>query len=443
MKKKLLWIVVPLLFVSCSGDNIVTDIPEQNPPSQSSYHVSQEQALENLNVFLNEMEPVGTRSSGGRRQVTMVETVSAPTVLTRSSGSDVDNLFYLVHFENEEGYAVLAADNRLESVLALTDAGTLTLEDFVEAQAPATRSDNIVPGVDDADYFVPVAEGEEGKFIAGLLTDYAVIALLSRMCYCPDECLCGNCTCDGENEDRGEPGDDEAPSDSYYQYVETVGPLIRNKWRPINSEGCWAVAIAQVCGYYRFPHSFNGHIYDWNEILEYRRIVANWFFESDETEEACRVLLEDVSQATNARSGGTATDAGKGMGCLGFVNIDINRNYNEGAIVTMLRQGKPVPFRGKRNGFLGIDQGGHAWVIDGFKRVKDLNNRYPDKYYVHCNFGWSSGNHDGYYYSGSFKLGYKVLTYERDLLEGPSDQNHGYYGRDYSEAHAYINYDLP
>ena len=72
--------------------------------------------------------------SGGIRRVKNVTTVS-PEVLnpdgTRSEATaDVEDLLYIVNFENEAGYAILGADDRLEPVYAVVDEGSLTTEEF-------------------------------------------------------------------------------------------------------------------------------------------------------------------------------------------------------------------------------------------------------------------------------------------------------------------------
>ena len=66
--------------------------------------------------------------SGGVRRVKSVTTVS-PEALnpggTRSEATaDVEELLYIVNFENEAGYAILGADDRLEPVYAVVDEGS-------------------------------------------------------------------------------------------------------------------------------------------------------------------------------------------------------------------------------------------------------------------------------------------------------------------------------
>ncbi|MFR9128970.1 MAG: Spi family protease inhibitor [Alistipes putredinis] len=72
--------------------------------------------------------------SGGIRRVKNVTTVSPEALSpggTRSEATaDVEDLLYIVNFENEAGYAILGADDRLEPVYAVVDEGSLTTEEF-------------------------------------------------------------------------------------------------------------------------------------------------------------------------------------------------------------------------------------------------------------------------------------------------------------------------
>ena len=68
------------------------------------------------------------------RRVKSVTTVSPEALSpggTRSEATaDVEDLLYIVNFENEAGYAILGADDRLEPVYAVVDEGSLTTEEF-------------------------------------------------------------------------------------------------------------------------------------------------------------------------------------------------------------------------------------------------------------------------------------------------------------------------
>ena len=128
------------LLVGCTRDPTTEEAPQ--PPSvpeqKISHVVPVEQALEDLQGLLEAIdapaEDGAATRSGGVRRVKSVTTVS-PEALnpggTRSeTTTDVEELLYIVNFENEAGYAILGADDRLEPVYAVVDEGSLTTEDF-------------------------------------------------------------------------------------------------------------------------------------------------------------------------------------------------------------------------------------------------------------------------------------------------------------------------
>ena len=113
--------------------------PGENPPAAENPHaVPVEQALEELQSVLEEIdapaEDGAATRSGGVRRVKSVTTVSPEALSpggTRSEATaDVEDLLYIVNFENEAGYAILGADDRLEPVYAVVDEGSLTTEEF-------------------------------------------------------------------------------------------------------------------------------------------------------------------------------------------------------------------------------------------------------------------------------------------------------------------------
>ncbi len=128
------------LLVGCTSDPTTEEAPQ--PPSvpeqKISHVVPVEQALEDLQGLLEAIDApaengAATRS-GGIRRVKSVTTVSPEALSlggTRSeTTANVEELLYIVNFENEAGYAILGADDRLEPVYAVVDEGSLTTEDF-------------------------------------------------------------------------------------------------------------------------------------------------------------------------------------------------------------------------------------------------------------------------------------------------------------------------
>ena len=104
------------LLAGCTADpGAESGPPGENPPAAENPHaVPVEQALEELQSVLEE-----------------IDTPAEDGAVTRSEATaDVEDLLYIVNFENEAGYAILGADDRLEPVYAVVDEGSLTTEEF-------------------------------------------------------------------------------------------------------------------------------------------------------------------------------------------------------------------------------------------------------------------------------------------------------------------------
>lgn len=158
MKKLyLLLAVVVVVATSCQKD-VVENIPCNDPMTEepcSPYAVSKEEALDKLYKEFALIYGAATRAND--RRVRKIEPVRydklAPA--TRSTVADVEDLLYIVEFEDGKGSAILGADKRVEGVFAVLDEGVITAEDF----------DNAANGV---------ATDELNTYLAGLIADEAI-----------------------------------------------------------------------------------------------------------------------------------------------------------------------------------------------------------------------------------------------------------------------------
>ncbi len=126
MKKivKFLWLFPILSLVGCSSDEPIS-IDSENVTQDKSFYIPLDEALKNADAYFSNFNGEVTRGVS-ERQIKKVEYLSAP--LTRAAESDT--LVYLVNFD--DGFAMLAADRRLKSVYAISDEGSLSLEDVEE-----------------------------------------------------------------------------------------------------------------------------------------------------------------------------------------------------------------------------------------------------------------------------------------------------------------------
>lgn len=141
----LLLIAVGVVVVSCQKDVVYSKIPEKessNEAQTSPYAVSEEKAISRLESELALFKGEETRASN--RSVRTIKPIKFSDIApaTRSSDIDVDNLLYIVEFEDGQGSAILGADERVEPIYAILDESVLTEEDFENATNGENR-DNI------------------------------------------------------------------------------------------------------------------------------------------------------------------------------------------------------------------------------------------------------------------------------------------------------------
>jgi Peptidase C10 family. len=130
MKKILGSLMVALSVISCQEDlelNSESGLSNETP-TENSYQISADSALANLNTFLTDTENYATKTVKSRT-VSSITPIKFNSTLTRAVNENLkcENLLYVANFENEQGYAILAGDTRIEEkVIAVADDGQLT-----------------------------------------------------------------------------------------------------------------------------------------------------------------------------------------------------------------------------------------------------------------------------------------------------------------------------
>ena len=137
MKRKCFERILSAVFIAILAfANYACDNKEEIPPrdkekqeSKNPHAISQEQALASLQAFLASFDDETTRSVMNGRRVKDIFPVEYKKDVTRGDVNDIDceNLLYVVNFEDEKGFAFLAADDRVkDDVLAVVEQGTMT-----------------------------------------------------------------------------------------------------------------------------------------------------------------------------------------------------------------------------------------------------------------------------------------------------------------------------
>ena len=394
--KKLFFALVAMAIVAVSCQNEFTESASDVTPRtevESAYAISEEKAIERLNEFMQSFDGCETRAV--QRVVKSIDAVEYSDIVKTTRGSediDIDNLLYIVEFEDGMGSAIIGADRRVEPVYAILDESVLTTEDFENAangveldeistytagliaQSAANRAStyNLLPNVDltyDEYYYVPSTS----------IVTYIQPMLNTKW------------------------GQEDPYNDNYSWYLTDDGSL---KQAPA---GCGVILAGQLLTHLRpsTTITLNGHTHSYANMAQFTfdRVVTDPILK-----QKIALFIYDISVEMNATYSADETSTSPSELNKIFKKAGLSSVYtnvlNKDKICEMLDDSKPVPTYGYT-----ADGGGHGWIIDGRKctqtnvakvTIRDgvvISSEYQYSYttdYIHCNFGWD-GECDGYY----------------------------------------------
>ena len=412
--KKLLLIVLAVALNACVAPN------EEIIPvtlNNGDFSISVDEALQNLQSELQFIEGNETRSSEPR---TVKSVWMLKNSCTRSCLGATEELLYIAEFEDGRGSAVLAADRRIEPVLAILDNTVMTEQNFVSSD------------MDDI-----------GNYMASMIKDYAESQVQSN----------------GFIDIK--PVDPMSP-DTLYCYKRK--PLLKTKWDQgtpyndlcVSSEGekvyagCVAIAAAQFLKFHKYPAniSINSQTFDWNLLdqCDYGKTMTL----SAKNEVARFVYNIGISVGINylGNDSGTLTkNITILLKALGYSQANYG-NYNSNTIRNFVYgDNKPIIMRGINKN----SNAGHAWILDGWHEYKvrsveflvDGGSREHIIEYkkIHCNFGWG-GDCDGYYSDGLFDTTKKLPSSLVDPSVGDNIYSHVDQGYNFNYGFSMITYVL-
>lgn len=227
---------------SCTNEDELTALTPK--VSAVSHRLSAEQAQQNALKFVNNV--LTTRGGANNITVSEVKAISAKKTLTHSSADSInlDTLYYVVNFDNNNGFVIASSDDREPPVFAFIEEGTYEeSEDSVSGDVMFKKE-------------VTYNAGYEG-FICALQE----IETKKRTEYHknPDE--------DDHLFDGGITGPtfDDTPGDRYNTF-KVMSPLLKTKWGqttyltycPENYTGCVITAVSQICSYLKHHMTFIG-----------------------------------------------------------------------------------------------------------------------------------------------------------------------------------------
>lgn len=410
--------VASIILMGCSRENndICRDIIEE-----TSTLVSEEDAIVALQSFLSGFEPES--KSGKHRVIKNVYSIGGPSA-TKSIDAVEEPLVYVVNFEDNEGYAVLSGDTRMQPVLVLTDSGNIGQNDTITNPGAIAML-----SVADTDYRMSVGlpiEKSDGTVERPIGKD-----IDGRFVYAQQDRVVDS-------------GSSSSPIVSY-SYSEWKSYMRRGlqlgcSWgqsgTPYNyytytsdgekaPAGCVAAAVAQILFYWGHNFTMDGYFFDWSLMRQHTGTISYSPAYSMIGELYFKLGLSNNLDMNYSADGSGAYDSNvpRTFVNCGFSSGGSIQAYDFSTIYNVISS-RPVYISGCSNKkvtvkkLLGITvsttteyEHGHAWVIDQvLTRVRD-KYKYENgtlkstseeyEHLVHCNFGWD-GVRNGFYYSGQF-----------------------------------------
>lgn len=431
MKKFLYVIAIAFMAFSCTKNELPVSTSTSKEETTSTF-VTPEMALAEVDRFINDIS-VQTRSYSNKKVANIYATGETADTRTGDSQS-TDPLVYVVNFEDNQGFAIVSGDTRMQPILVMTDSGSLPEGDIVEDPGMIAMLSLI-----DTDYRMSVGmpvEDSEGNWVepVGMTADGTYIY--------------PNMNVEADIQTRS--------SNTTYSYTAwqkylTRGTLIDCIWgqssTPYNlytytddgqkaHAGCVTAAVAQIMYHWGHNITYDGYYFDWDIMHQHKSaadpypaaysMIGELYYKLGLPENLDVSYSTTGSGAANANVPRTFTNFGYSSGGS-IVTYDFDEIYNVISSRPVYVSGYAIKEVTKKK-FLGITtktttkyKEGHAWVIDQVLTRKRNKTTYVDgvaqgttaeyEHLVHCNMGWAgTGYYNGYYYSGTFDTNVGPVT---------------------------------
>lgn len=421
MKKSYLMLLFVAMFalVSCNYNEseVVVNTTEKSNDAIVDGKVSLSRAISNADFVFKNTEGLGNKTRK-IKSVDVLKRANANSRVTRTSSLDEqDALAYVVNYDNNEGFAILAATTKLPPVISIGDEGNFNTEGFVNfiQNNGATRSGEEINPAQEVQYAV-VSNSlllQSAGFGDLLLRGVDTTIMLKCLPLVKTKW-------------------DQDPPYDYYSPVNTDKPGEKC------AAGCAPIAAAQTLSALCYHHNWRptvqlseDYYMDWYVI---NRIIYNdiiKFFYYDNSSDALavasfiRAIGEDMNAAYGTETTAYLSDLKNTYEKLGLLSV---RSGNETSFFPVSRnkifdmiisENYPVTTEARRE--TRGTTSGHAFVLDGWLRLEyslikfdaveispGVMDRIEDNLQrtidlVHVNFGWG-GYCDGYYLPDAFDL---------------------------------------
>lgn len=397
MKKLIYFGTMLFLLGSCAS----SEIDDINPPAERSvnpHRVSLSQALNTAEQMFSSV-PSDKPAVRSGRSVASVSYMVEPAVRNTES---IDTALYIVNYKGG-GFALLAADDRLDNVYAISEEGSLSMNDTVTNPGLKLYMDMLDKHI-----------SERASGPSRIIIDPGVPILPPPTV--PQVYL--HTACNPRLSAPVSRFHQNAPFNKYYDAAGIVHQVI--------CVGCLPLAMSMITAYHKWPESIDGLSIDWNYIWSngYHNILGYFLQRIGKYDYLNASYSEDGTSASTAKVipvfkklGYTSESnnmipfsANKTTSLLGRTyHFFISENYIDGDSRAYI-DGSPVIIVGSSS----VTSSCHAWVIDGY-RIYDvtgaMNIETPEDQgktfydtYLHCVWGWGSLNNGYYKWTDTYKF---------------------------------------
>ena len=138
-------LIVMLSLSACTNEELLSDVTTNKyevdfgDTNVAESTLSVDEALNNMNFVYRNFD----KEQQKERRIRTIELLKSSNLrpATRSGSAEDLPVAYIVNFENESGYAILGADDRMPPIIMLGDEGSFSTEDYLEfLEKSQTRS---------------------------------------------------------------------------------------------------------------------------------------------------------------------------------------------------------------------------------------------------------------------------------------------------------------
>ena len=417
MKRAILSAVTAAMFFAACTDkedlvpqNQVQDEPIVNEVVQSNV-ITLEEARENLESLLKDFSSLSKRGGDdfSSKKISDGFTLkSDKRSISKSTEETPEAKIHVFNFENNGGFAIMSATRDMPELLAITEGGSIDTNEVIDD-----------PGL------ITFLSGLEGKLYqqAPKYDNNGNINTPEPKVKYKINVTCSPYVRKLHNPIGG------------YCKVHWYQSFPYNKCCPLNGGnyckvGCVAVACAQLMSIYKYPDSYDAYSFHWNDM-----ILGN---NNDDVAKLMRQLGSiknlNMSYGLN-RSSADDENIPHTLENFGYRKGGVCKSYNKREVLEEVKKGYSVILGGYSHKInqtvFGIKYntyhtGGHSWLVHGAltlsRTITETYSTIPPKEltpdsddgivefitrnenvdYILCNFGWSDGSSNGYYWGDSF-----------------------------------------